>query len=212
MATIVSILIQQNTHTTNPSPRRRPAPLLRTRRRRPEKKTVLPRVVHLLAAAPHAVVLESLLVREIAECRFTLLFPLLAGSVDRGVGDGGGEAARRGPAKVVRWPARVCECWCSAGHDRCGCESRPDGAPRHGFECAAAAGEQNCCQHSAAMPCVAVASSVPPPSARRAAAGLREQHCGRGLYAATRRAPAQYLQQQREQMRLRNDCNGTDSP
>ena len=159
---------------TTPSPRRRPAPL--PRRGRPEEEAVLPRVVHFLAAAPHAVVLEPLLVREIAECRFTLFFPLLAGRVDRGVGDRGREAARRRrPAEgVVRRPARVRQRRCSAGRDRCGCEPRYVCAARRRVERAGAAGEQNCCLQGAAIPCAAVTSSVPPPSARCAAAGLHD--------------------------------------
>ena len=105
------------TNRTDKSPRRRPAPLLPpVRRRRPEKKTVLPRVVHFLAAAPHAVVLKPLLDGELIEGGLALLFPLLPGRADRGVGDGGREAARRrGPAEgVVRRPARVRQRRCSA--------------------------------------------------------------------------------------------------
>ena len=135
------------------------------------------RVADLLAAAPHAVVLEVLLVGELFEGGLALPLPLLPGRVDRGVGDGRREAARRRSAEgVVRRPARVGQRRCSAGYDRCGCEPRHDGAPRRRVKRAAAAGEQNCCQHGAAMPCATGANSLPPPSAARAAAGLREQH------------------------------------
>ena len=54
------------TNRTDKSPRRRPAPLLTSAWRRPEEKTVLPRVADLLAAAPHAVALEPLLVGQVS--------------------------------------------------------------------------------------------------------------------------------------------------
>ncbi len=177
----------EHQHTPRPSPRRRPAPLLRTRRRRPEEKTVLPRVVHLLAAPPHPVVLEPFLVREFAECGFSLRVALTSRRVARCVGyrvrgRRCPAARRRRPAERVVRPAQIRrQRRRSAGHDCAGCQPCDDGAPRRRVERAGAAGEQNCCQHGAAMPCATGASSLPPPSARRAAAGLREQHCGRGL-------------------------------
>ena len=178
MATIVSIKFVQNTHKTNPSPRRRPAPLLRTRRRRPEKKTVLPRVVDLVAAPAHAVVLEPLLVRELAERGFAFRVALTSRCVARRVGyrvrgRRCPAARRRRPAERVVRPARIRrQRRRSAGHDCAGCQPCDDGAPRRRVERAGAAGEQNCCQHGAAMPCATGANSLPPPSARRAAAGL----------------------------------------
>ena len=177
METIVSILkfLQSTTH-DKPSPRRRSTPLLRTARRRPEEKTVLPRVVHLPAAPPHSIVLEALLVGELFEGGLALLLLLPPRRIDRGVGDGCREAARRRWSfeGVIRRPARVRQRRCSAGRDRCGCEPRHGSAPRRRVERAGAAGEPDCCQDSAAMTCATGASPLPPPSARRAAAGLHD--------------------------------------